>query len=440
MERINPLSFSGPRAYITDFDYRAVRFIEDVNFHTREVERRLKIILLTKNVVVCAASHLSHEFAFNFLKKNPILLEKNMIIPALRTDKQDVTDYLYDSEFDNSLKESMRNFYLDRSNKVVYWELMENTTWFRTNLLNSLKNEHSVIRRALLNLPATKWDSLISKIETNKILSRGIILEGISKWPLNEQKIILDFINLVYHMSGARVVNCESALPSEIYIDYSLTDFSKQRTILSETQVFLKIFFELAFETLHRNVLPVELLDVLSFEDIYYIRKPIEESSFRKKYDKLIQKSTQIIREPQLELDSLIDDIEEPLDDLEQINETFDEVFRQELPEFQKKKHLEKARELQKSTLSLGIGIAELFPPISSIATAYNLVSSSCDFFVNLSQYFRDKSEINDYGLYLKNKEKLLRQTIEKYSISEKSTFLDTLDLLINAISIKIKL
>jgi len=89
-------------------------------------------------------------------------------------------------------------------------------------------------------------------------------------------------------MSGARVVNCESALPQENYIDYSLTDFSKHRVMLSDTQVFLKIFFELAFETLYRNALPVEVLDILSFEDIHCLRKPLENSSFRRKYDNLI--------------------------------------------------------------------------------------------------------------------------------------------------------
>jgi len=411
-----------------------------MDFYKRNVERRLKIILLTKNIIVCASSHLPHEFAYNFFKDNPILLDKNMILPALRMDKTHIIDYLDDVKFKNSLKEKMRNFYLEHSDKVVDWDLLDNATWFRTNFLESLKNGHSVIRTTLPNLPREKWDSLLSKIENNKIFSRKIILQGISTWPLREQKIILNFVNLIYHMSGARVVNCESALPKETYVDYSLTDFSKHRTALSETQVFLKIFFELAFETLYKNALPIELLDILTFEDIYYLRKPIEESSFCKKYDELIQKSTQIIRGPEPDLGTLIDHIEEPLNTLEQITETFNEIFKQELPEFQKKKYRETTRELQKSTLSLGIGIAELIPPVSSVATALDLFLSSRDFFVNLSQNFRNKNEINDYSLYLKNKEKLLRQTIEKYSISEKSTLLDMLDLLVNAISIKINL
>ena len=60
--------------------------------------------------------------------------------------------------------------------------------------------------------------------------------------------------------------------------------------------------------------------------------------------------------------------------------------------------------------------------------------------FANLNQYLRSREEFNNYNLHLKNKERMLRQWIEKYNISEKSTLLDVLELLTNTISIKIKL
>lgn len=451
MKRINPTSFCGPRAYFTDFDYKIVRFKHHRDAYRREVERRLKILLLTKNTVVCAASHLTHEFAYNLFKDNPILLTEGMILPALRRDIEHITDYLeertpgkyplaQDLRIKSYLKENTKDFYRDHVNKVVDWELMENTAWFRANLLRALKDKCSVIRRNLPNLSEEKLNLLLSKIEENEILAREIILEGISTLPAKEQRILLNFVNLIYHMSGARVVNCESALPQENYIDYSLTDFSEHRVTLSDTQVFLKIFFELAFETLYKNALPVELLDLLSFEDISYLRKPMEESSFRRKYDELIQKSVQVIRKSEADPEGMVYDIEKPLEILEQISKTFDEIFKQELPEFLKRKHKETTKELQKSTLSLGIGVAGLVPYVGNIATALSLLQSSNEVFVNLNQFFRSKGEIKDYNLYLKNKERVLRQLIEKYSISEKSTLLDTLDLLVNTISTRIKL
>lgn len=451
MERINPINFQGPRAYFTDFDYKIVRFKSHKEVYRREVERRLKIILLTKNTVVCAASHLTHEFAYNLFKDNPILLTESMILPALRRDIEHITDYLeektpgeyplaQDLEIKSYLKENMKDFYRDHVDNVVDWELIENTAWFRENLLKALNNDNSVIRRNLTNLPEGKLAFLIDEIKRNDILNRELILKSISTWPPSEQKTLLNFVNLVYHMSGARVVNCESALPQENYIDYSLTDFSKHRVTLSDTQVFLKIFFELAFETLYRNTLPVELLDILSFEDIYYLRKPLENSSFRRKYDELIQTSVQIIRDSETNSDSAACDIEKPLEILEQVSKTFEEVFKRELPEFLKKKHKETSKELRKSTLSLGLGVAGFVPYVSAIATSLSLPSTSREFFINLNQWFRSRKEMTDYDLYLKNKEKTLHQMIEKYPISERSTLLDALDLLTKTISVRLEI
>lgn len=438
MERVNPADFKGPRAYFTDFDYKIVRFKYNKKQCRKEVERRLKIILLTKNTVVCAASHLTHQFAYTLFKDNPILLEENMVIPALRRDKDHVTDYLSRASR-KSIKEEMGNFYIDHVNSVVDWELIPNTTWFRQHLLEAIKDDRSVISRNL-NMPSEKVRTLVDDIENNAILYREKILDHISDWPMREQKHFLNFVNLVYHMSGARVVNCESTLPQETYIDYSLADFSKRRTMLSDTQIFLKIFFELAFEILYKYTLPVELLDVLTFEDIYYLRKPIKRSSFCEKYDELLRKCIQAIRKPMPIYDKLAYDIEEPWQILEQISETFEEIFKQELAEFLEKKYRAITKELQKSTLSLGLGIIGLVPVVGNVADAISLLSSSRDVFVNLTKSLKSKREAADYDLYIKAKEAALRKFIANQSISEKSVLLDTLDLIVDTISAKTRL
>jgi hypothetical protein len=94
MKRIDPATFHGPRAYVTDFDYTIVRFKNDLTKYRKDVERQLKVLLLTKQTVVCAASHLVNDFTYKIFKDNPILLTQKMIIPALRKDKEHVTDYL----------------------------------------------------------------------------------------------------------------------------------------------------------------------------------------------------------------------------------------------------------------------------------------------------------------------------------------------------------
>lgn len=436
MRRIDPTTFHGPRAYFTDFDYTIVRFKHDAEAYRREVERRLKIILLTKKTVVCASSHLASEFAYSIFNDNPILLTQKMVIPALRKDKEHITDYLKGKRIKSSMKEKMQSFYESYVNEVVNWEFIENVTWFRNKLLATLTDEYSVIRRNLRGISKQKIHSLVREMQKENVATRDLILKNISTWSIKEQKTLLNFVNLIYHMSGARVVNCESTLPQESYIDYSLTDFSMRRTTLSETQIFLKIFFELAFEILNKNPLPVELLDELSFEDIYYLRKPLEKGAFQRKYDNLIQSCVQMLRDAS----GVIYDIAKPIEILDQISKTFEEIFEKELPEFLNKKHQKITKELRKSTLSLGLGVAGTLPILSPIITPLSLALSSRELFINLSQYFKSRDELKDYNTYLKRKERMLREFIRKYPISEKSVFLDALDLLTNTLLIKISI
>ena len=70
-----------------------------------------------------------------------------------------------------------------------------------------------------------------------------------------------------------------------------------------------------------------------------------------------------------------MEDIEAPLEILEQISKTFEEIFKKELPEFLRKKYKETTtKELRKSTLSLGIGVAGLVPYVGNIVTVLDLL------------------------------------------------------------------
>ena len=213
MERINPNEFLGPRAYFTDFDYKIVKHKYNREIYRRDIERKLKTLFLTKNTVVCAASHMTHKFAFDLFKDNPILLDNEMIIPALREDKNHVVDYLDGKKLEKSLKMNMTTYYRDNVNKAVSWELKDNSSWFKENLIKALNNENSVIRRNISNIPPKNISLIIDEIDNQQFLSREFIIKKISNWPKKEKRLFYNFNNLVYHMSGASVTNCESALP-----------------------------------------------------------------------------------------------------------------------------------------------------------------------------------------------------------------------------------
>ena len=86
-----------------------------------------------------------------------------MILPALREDKESISDYLNEKKIKKFLKEDMANFYKDNVNKVVSWELVDNSLWFKKSFVKELKNNNSVIRRNLTNLSKKDLSFIIKK-------------------------------------------------------------------------------------------------------------------------------------------------------------------------------------------------------------------------------------------------------------------------------------
>ena len=141
MNKIEASDFKGPRAYFTNFDHRIVSRSPDTALLRRNVERRLKILLLTKHTVVCAASHLTSEFAYSLFRDNPILLEEELIVPALRRDRRDMADVFSGKDvpvISSSQSKEMIAFYENNLRKVVSWDLFDNSFWFRNNFLQQL--------------------------------------------------------------------------------------------------------------------------------------------------------------------------------------------------------------------------------------------------------------------------------------------------------------
>lgn len=432
IHKLNPDTFIGPRAYFTAFDYRIISRKRNLDSLRRNVERRLKLLLLIKSRIVCAASHLASKFAYDFFKDNPILLTENLIVPALRLDKTDISELFEKKRFAN--KEEAIHFYKDNLNYVVSWDLEDNSAWFKKCFVKELKDNRSLIRTHLNDLSETSISSIVERIDEDELLSRHQVDLATKQIPRKARKIILDYRELIYHMSGARVVNCESSLPQENYIDYDLADLSQRRSKLSEEQIFWKLLIELIIESFQMQMLPIELLDRLSFEDILLIRKPILRSNFQEKYDLLINNVVLPIRKGDTNIVLNLNQLEDIRKDLEK---TFQEIFESELPVFMKKKLKENTKELSNSTSSMALGVAGLFLPVAGMIS---IAKDSPNFLFNVRQTYKSIKDVSNYEQYMKHKEQALRHYIEKKEISDKSTMIELVDYLTDVISKKLHL
>lgn len=435
MERINSINLTGANAYFTNFDNRIVSTTSNVEGLKKSVERTLKVLLLTKNNVVCAASHLTNDFTYQLLSENKILLDKQLIIPAFRADKTEISELFISKNIKESKRKKYIDFYKDNVNKTVLWELLPNSNWFRDTFVQGIKTKGSVIQKNLKSLTDKQLKLLIDEVSQKEILDRDTI-DVLSKDFDNETRLILrNYRELVYHMSGARVVNSESTLPQENYIDYSLTDFKNRNIQLSELQVFWKIFIELLYEALNKPKLSEELLDILSFEDIANIRQPILETNFVENYNNFYKVAVSSISKKN-ENDILFD-LKELMKIKNNLEESFKEVFEKELKNYFKKKAITGGKGLLKNTINMGVGFIPWSNLIGGSIGVFNEFKSTQ---FNISQTFRNLKSLNDYDNYSIGKEKQIINSINSFDISDKSEIIDIIELITNTISQKIQL
>ena len=435
MERINSFDLTGANAYFTNFDNRIVSTTTNKESLKQSVERTLKVLLLTKNNVVCAASHLTNDFTFKLLSENKILLDKKLIIPAFRKDKEDIAELFGGKSLKQSKKHTYIDFYKDNVQKTVLWDLKTNSNWFRDTFIEGLKSNGSVIRRNLKSLTEKQIKLLIEEIGKKEILDRDTI-DVLSKGFDNETQLILrNYRELVYHMSGARVVNSESTLPQENYIDYSLTDFKSRQIQLSELQVFWKIFIELLYETLNKPKLSIELLDTLSFEDIVNIRQPILESNFIENYNNFYRiASTSVNKKNE---NDILFDLKELMAIKQNLENSFKGVFEEELNSYFKKKAIKSGKGLLKNTVNMALGFVPMSNLISGSIGVYNEFKSTQ---FNVSQAFDNIKSLKDYDNYVSGKEEQIIKSINSFEIDDKSELIDVIDLITGTISNKVQL
>ncbi len=431
--RITPNTFNGPRAYFTAFDHRIVSRTDDLNLLKRQVERKLKILLLIKSKIVCAASHLTSHFAYDIFKQNPFLLNEGHIVPALRSDKIDIAELF--EKMNN--KDELIKFYNDNIKITVSWQLEDNSLWFKNQFVSEFQNENSLVRKQLSNVSSHNIAKIVQDVQSGDILSREKIDNTIKDLPDYAKLVVLNFRELIYHMSGARVVNCESSLPQENYIDYDLADIQQKRTKLSEEQILWKMFVELILDSFQKHVLDIECLDMLTFKDIIQIKQPLFESKFQESYDKLIN---QVISDAHKNKNELFFNINELELIRKNLENTFKSVFQDQLPNFLKKRAISQAKQLGSVGASVALGVLGFVPALGTLSGVISLLKDSPALLFNIGQTYSSLESISDFNKYLLMKENAIKGSIEKSDLNDKSIMIDMVELLMATVSNKIAL
>jgi hypothetical protein len=425
VERIQPSTLTGPRAFFTAFDHRIVDRSANLDELQRDCERKLKLLLLLKSQVVCSATHLKSTVAWRIFSKYPFLLYDRHVLPALQEVKPKITDAF-------KAAPDVEKFYEEHVSAVVDWELVDNSAWFRDRFIEVLQDPQSLLR---LQAPAIS-DSMVEEFVARHVQCRTLGREAVRNWaeglPEEQFYVTLAFRELLYHVSGARVVNCEGALPQEDYVDYDIADLSQQRTRLSEEMVFMKIYIELVRDEMCQRPIPVDVIDLLEFEDVISLRAPLTDSGFQARYDELCQAALVMVRGeggPLVENVQCLDKIRASLSD------TFREILESEVARFAAKRRIEGGA-FASAGASVALGLASLVPGLGPAATAAALSKDGTSIFFNIARFSRQPRRLHER---VEARDRAIRN-LAKRGVAADMVMVDAVRLLTDAISSRLRL
>ena len=418
---INPTDIKIPRVYFTEFDrvtYSQVAWTaEDVEEIKRNLERKVKLLGLIKGVVIIATSHLfESELAQEFIRENPIVLEEGIMLPALISKYKNFSDFLSAKREESKEREQYLSKDKDEINKllsncvdaVVKWDVHITKKWFKQRLLQDLRDERSVLRFNLSTVSPSLIVDVASHIRELESPSRGeiyIIAKNSGNKILWTR--LCDYTDFVYYLSGARAVNSEGVLPQENLIDFSIADLVRGKTKLSEHEIFYRIFLSIIKDRTQK-FFPVEILDLLTFEDIVELRKTLLHSGFVEKYNILMEKTKQ--RVEIADTDQLILSIEELSQFENELHSIFTDTVVTEVNQI-------KRIDLQKRGL-------KVLTSIGSLLTFYDTIESVIQLAVNVLSLLGLDTQIRQTGRRIQQNLQRIEKFVDRSSLNKKPLLL----------------
>ena len=297
MKSVKPNDLISHRVFFTEFDrYNSIFHWENNKDQIEKLlERKLKLLILTKGHVVVAASQLLESpFAHNVILKHEDLLNSGALISSMKYGHSSTTAFLYDKREEQ--KEDNKNPYhtadamdvakcIDEIGTVVRWDVESNSGWFRDRLAQDLNDAKSLLRLTLRHQNIIIPDNISERIKECGILSRGRV-ESIVKEYNNPglSDIIIAYADFIYYLSGAKTTESEGVLPQENLVDFSISDLIGSKTQLSDVEIFFKIFID-TVKAKTSTIFPTDFLDSISIKNAIELRQIAIAKDFIEKYN-----------------------------------------------------------------------------------------------------------------------------------------------------------
>lgn len=279
-----------------------------------------------------------------------------------------------------TLPNRINNFFSSVITEIVPWDLNENAGWFEAQVSKQVSEPISVLRRCLRKIGQNHEDTFV------KLLSQELELSQQSGYYFDRDRIssivknnfngttayipISQFFDLLYYVSGSRVVNCENYVPQENLIYYNHATMNFGQRIISDKAVFHNIITNVILSNIYDNTFPIDIIKNISITDIIELRESNKNASqlFRRKYEQCLKVADNIQNIE--DKDNLLLNLQELNTLSEGIRSQFNQTIVGELASFKSKLKISKSVDYVFEIVSQLIGLFSL--PVSIISLIFN--------------------------------------------------------------------
>ncbi len=163
MRSVEPKDLIAHRVFFTEFDrYNTLHHWDNSRSGIKRLlDRKLKLLILTKGHVVVASSQLLESpFAHDLIMKQPALLSSGALVSSMKYGHDTTLDFLNDKR-DEQLLDKKNPYHtktaldvanaIDEVGTVVRWSLAGNSGWFKARLVSDLDDPQSLLRVTLMH-------------------------------------------------------------------------------------------------------------------------------------------------------------------------------------------------------------------------------------------------------------------------------------------------
>lgn len=290
----------GPRVYSTDLLAGNLSNFEAESAVTNAA-RALKIKILTKGTVVLNSTHFVDPLGTLLCMRHPDILTGDGILPAFRVGDSalkvptNLPDYEAFGLTENQIADHI-GWLNARITQVMPWEIADVGERLRQRLIAGLSDDKSAIARFLLNAgDGLRWrDKIIGDFGAMEMDRDRYVQEYIEELPPSLRDKVAAFCQTSYHVIGTTVVNCEAGTDLSPMSRFKadsvlLANRDSELKELSEEAIFLHAFMGYALSQIQSLVLPLQVVDVMSFEEVHHLSRALRQQGFQAKYEKVLE-------------------------------------------------------------------------------------------------------------------------------------------------------